>query len=70
VTTGDPLIAAYMAWDAAPTSRSAVVELQGELIAMGLDDNAVLDRIAEARRSGMSIPDAVQTVTNERGAAT
>ena len=59
------LIAAWLAWDRAPSSPTTVAERLNAMADAGLPALETQIRVARNRARGMSIPDAVQTVVNE-----
>lgn len=59
------LITAWLHWEEEPGSRARVVETQEATRALGLSAQQAVPLMQAARRSGMSIPDAVQTVMNQ-----
>jgi len=62
----DALIAAWVRWEAAPRAAAAAANRFAAIHALGLPAIDVHNRVAAARRAGMSIPDAVQTLINDQ----
>lgn len=65
--TPDPveeLNTAWTAWEQAPGSRHTVARKETAITALGLDGNWAHDHIAQWRRNGYSIPDAIQSMLN------
>ncbi len=63
------LIRAWTAWEQAPSAHWTVDEKETAITVAGLTGRAAHRHIAACRRQGMSIPDAVQSAVNDRGAA-
>lgn len=59
------LIAAWMRWESAPSSATATREKFDAIRALGLDPIRTAETVADNRRAGMSVPDAVQAVIND-----
>lgn len=62
----DRLIAAWFAWERAPRSEITVRRKFRALEALGIGSIEAHEHIAACRHAGMSIPDAVQTLINDR----
>lgn len=61
----DLLIAAWTAWERTPGAAWTAAAKTDALLACGLDVIGAHERIATARRAGMSVPDAIQTCIND-----
>jgi len=61
----DRLIAAWTAWEAAPSAYWTAGEKETAITVAGLTGRAAHHHIVACRRAGMSIPDAVQTLAND-----
>jgi hypothetical protein len=61
----DRLIAAWAAWENAPSAHWTAREKEQAITVAGLTGRAAHHHIAACRRQGMSIPDAVQSVIND-----
>jgi hypothetical protein len=67
--TAERLIAAWLAWDHKPSAPGAVAERLAAIEAAGLPALETQVQVARNRSQGMSIPDAVQAVINDREGA-
>ena len=61
----DRLIRAWTAWEAAPSAHWTANEKEDAITVAGLTGRAAHRHITAARKAGMSIPDAVQSVIND-----
>lgn len=61
----DRLIAAWTAWENAPSAHWTASEKETAITVAGLTGIAAHQHIAAARGRGLSIPDAVQTLLND-----
>ena len=59
------LIAAWTAWENAPSAHWTASEKETAIAVAGLTGRAAHQHIAHARGRGLSIPDAVQTLLND-----
>lgn len=66
MTTVERLIAAWIAWEENPGWHSTAADKLDAINAAGLNTCATHNHIAACRRAGMSIPDAVQSVINDK----
>lgn len=61
----DDLITAWIAWEEQPSSKQAVAAKHAALHNLNLDLCRAHEHIATWRRTGYSIPDAVQSLCND-----
>lgn len=61
------LIAAWLRWEASPSSHLAVTEKEAALAALGLAGCEAHEYIAAARRAGFDVPSAVTRAINDLG---
>lgn len=61
----EQLTTAWIDWENAPTWRQTVITKEEALKALELNSNQAHNHIAQWRRAGYSIPDAVQSLINE-----
>jgi hypothetical protein len=66
MNTTERLIAAWLAWDHKPSSPGTVAERLAAIEAAGLPALETQVQVARNRGRGMSIPDAVQAVINDK----
>lgn len=61
----DRLIAAWTAWENAPSAHWTAREKEKAITVAGLTGHDAHDHISTCRRQGMSVPDAVQSAIND-----
>jgi len=62
----DALMAAWVRWEAAPRAAASAANKFAAIHALDIPSIDVHNRVAAARRAGMSIPDAIQTLINDQ----
>lgn len=68
MTTLDDLVAAWRRWDRAPGSLRTTSEKEQAIRDLGLDALRLHDRVAELRRAGMPLEDALRQAVAEQEA--